>query len=1217
MINDVTHLPDFPALQQLARALWRNGSVRGAALLVGAGFTRNAVRPGVDTPAPPLWSDLVRDLVSQLYPHTPHDAPANPLRIAEEYRKYFGQAALDDFIRTRFPDRAWMHGPLHAELLGLPWSDVLTTNWDTLLERAAEDSMDYVYELVRSEADLTYARSPRIVKLHGSIGDVGPLIFAEEDYRTYPAKHAAFVNLARQVFIENELCLLGFSGEDPNFLQWAGWVRDQLGGSARRIYLVGNLHLPDATRKYLEAQNIAPIDLAPLVEKVPPAERHTAATRLFFDELKRAQPAPAHEWKLTPTNEYPLPVAGPDAYQRALKDDAFAAESLNKTRSLLKADRDKYPGWLVCPRNSRQSLQYRGNEVWLLRRSVLDRFEPEHRAELLYELLWPRTTAFLALEEPLVQAMTELLEQSTPTIEPSLRCEFAIALMRNARLSNHDDALDKWGKLVEAEASANSPSRIEAQYQRCLRARDRLDLNALAASLTTFDAADPVWRMRRAALHAEIGEYVQATRLIKEAAGDLDKRHRLDRGSLWVKSRLGWANWLSRGADAANLRSRSDSPRPREFKELLIDPSNEIEMIENAAEAIQSKRNEEDAEVVPSFDPGHYRDASSDIQIGGGDPALAALFELDQLIEVVGLPIRLNNVSLCGEAAISTVKIVYQQTVTWYVWLLRALHSHYDKPFNRYFGRIAIAKLSGDVSATLISITERGIAFWFERIRISQGPEHHDDLWHAVDQLRLLLIALSRLTVRMSEDNAKRALLHAFDLAKNLLIRHPWLLEALGDLARYAAAAIPRTRQGALALAVMEFPLSVEKGCDRRFWPDTVKWIWESIPDRPKDDPRWQHRIQQLIVAAGKGQPAREEAILRLAYLTIRKALTKEEEAAFGRALWSDVDGQEYALPSGTGLLASTFAQLPSINGIDPIARVRSRLFDVDLQAILALPQPLNTAVLSEKEAYLTSLRNTRPLGLTLDSDLAVRLFDQVVSWEPKDTDGRDPLRTSMMRGVTNRLRHHVGDVLACIVVPAMDVTDRTEQRARVLLEFGRRTKAWRSLPGLPYFVATASSITEDISTAIRRGLVASEDQHVGSAAIALVRWGELVNERILTELPRALVEQLIATIETRHEHGLHSLLGAALSLLKDGFLKASDAVRLMRALSDLLVETQYADVDLDSRKAVVVSLIRVECVKLATALQAHVHDDGSLHGWIDDAKSDSLPEVRFSIADV
>ncbi|MGA2843259.1 MAG: SIR2 family protein [Steroidobacteraceae bacterium] len=292
---DIASLPDYPALQQLARALWRNGSVRGASILVGAGLSKNAERPGAGSPEPPLWWELLEEMVERLYPHDRKAAPSNPLRIAEEYRTYFGQAGLDDFLRTRFPDRSWTPGPLHRDLLELPWEDVLTTNWDTLLERAAENSVDYSYEVVRTEADLTYAKSPRIVKLHGTIGDPGPLIFAEEDYRTYPAKYAAFVNFARQVFIENELCLVGFSGDDPNFLQWAGWVRDHLGGSARRIYLVGNLRLERATRRYLEAHNIAPIDLAPLVNGLPRKLQHAAATRIFIDELRKAKPVAAHD----------------------------------------------------------------------------------------------------------------------------------------------------------------------------------------------------------------------------------------------------------------------------------------------------------------------------------------------------------------------------------------------------------------------------------------------------------------------------------------------------------------------------------------------------------------------------------------------------------------------------------------------------------------------------------------------------------------------------------------------------------------------------------------------------------------------------------------------------------------------------------------------------------------------------------------------------------
>lgn len=1210
MIDDLAKLPDYPALQQFARALWRNGSIRGAALLVGAGFSKNAIRPGVDTPAPPLWFDLARDLVDQLYSGATRQAPTNPLRIAEEYRTYFGQAAMDDFIRTRFPDRAWLPGRLHADLLEFPWSDILTTNWDTLLERAAEGSVDATYDVVRSEADLPHARSPRIVKLHGSIGDVGPLIFAEEDYRTYPAKHAALVNLARQIFIENELCLLGFSGDDPNFLQWAGWVRDQLGGSARRIYLVGNLDLPPARRKFLEFHNIAPIDFAPIVGSVSPAERHETATRLFFDALTAAKPIPLHEWPLTPSSLYPLRSSGTGVFQRVHKDDAFAAELLDKTAALLKADRERYPGWFVCPRRFRQSLQYGGDEAWLLRSPVLALFDYPRRVEILYELLWRRTTGFHPLPEQLVHAITQLLEVAGTEFESNLRCYFAVALMRAARLSNDDVALDRWGKFVEASTLTDEAIRMEAQYQRCLRARDRLDLHALSTGLAALDSGDPIWRIRRAALHAEIGHYVEATKLIKDATVDLDKRHRLDRFSLWIKARLGWAAWLSHGVDAANVKRRFDATRPREFKELLIDPLKEIEHIENHAQGIEAKQRKNDVEVLPLFEPGHYRDSSGE----GRGGALYVLYELDQLIEVAGLPIRINNVGICSEAVVSSVNVAYQQTVGWYVWLLRALHSHRDESFDRYFGRVAIAQLSSAVSDALILVVNQAISYWLDLIKVSQSPEHRDDLMHAGDQLRLHLTALSRLTVRMSEDEAQRAFERALELATDSLIWHHWLLEALGELANYALAALSKKRQGKLALVSMEYPLSDEKKVEKRFWPSIVEATWESIPDRSQDDGRWKHRVNQLIQAAQKGQPAREEAVLRLAYLAIRKVLTAEEESAFGDSLWSETDEQENALPSTTNLLFSTIAQLPSPDGIDAISRVRARVFGVDLQAILALPEPLDSRVLADKQSHLISLLHAKQIGLTLGEDQAVRLFDQMVSWTPMKADADDPFGTSMVTDFTDSVLSHIGVILMDAVIPDMNDSSRTEHRARALLAFISGTKAWHGLAGLPYFLVATPSMIDEVAMMVRRGLVGTVHQRVSNATAALVRWAALVKDRVLPELPSALIEQLISTIETRHEHGLHALLDVALVLLKDGFIKDAHPVRLMRAMGDLLVETEYADIDIASRKAVSVSLTRVECVKLAMVLRELVDDDGTLCEWINAAKCDPLPEVRFSV---
>ena len=193
----IESLPDFPAIQQIQRALWGVAETRGAAVMVGAGFSRNALLPAPNSPTPPLWTDFCRLMAERIHPDA-RKAPADPLRLAEEYVAELGRAALEGLIHELVRDGEWLPGPLHDKLLSLPWTDVLTTNWDTLLERAAETSDQQTYESVKSVADIPRTRSPRIVKLHGSVPS-GPFIFTEDDYRTYPRRYPPFVNLVQQV----------------------------------------------------------------------------------------------------------------------------------------------------------------------------------------------------------------------------------------------------------------------------------------------------------------------------------------------------------------------------------------------------------------------------------------------------------------------------------------------------------------------------------------------------------------------------------------------------------------------------------------------------------------------------------------------------------------------------------------------------------------------------------------------------------------------------------------------------------------------------------------------------------------------------------------------------------------------------------------------------------------------------------------------------------
>jgi hypothetical protein len=69
----VEALQDYPALKKLAGVLWRqDSSYRGAAVMVGAGFSRCAAQSGDSTRLMPLWMDFSRKLATELDPGDPN-----------------------------------------------------------------------------------------------------------------------------------------------------------------------------------------------------------------------------------------------------------------------------------------------------------------------------------------------------------------------------------------------------------------------------------------------------------------------------------------------------------------------------------------------------------------------------------------------------------------------------------------------------------------------------------------------------------------------------------------------------------------------------------------------------------------------------------------------------------------------------------------------------------------------------------------------------------------------------------------------------------------------------------------------------------------------------------------------------------------------------------------------------------------------------------------
>jgi hypothetical protein len=371
-------------IEILARELAKRDGRGGgrATAIIGAGFSRNADPQSGSRRKFPLWRDIVRPLIDELVPPCPRcptDGPcpvdaqqvcklalrrrtlfddaagaSGMMSLGDKFEAQRGKARLRAALKTAVPDEDYVPGKAHQFLVRLPWADIFTTNWDTLLERAV-DAYDRSYDTVVTVEQIASTSSPRIVKLHGCVRAGTPLIFTEEDFRAYPATFAPFVSLVQQSLMENVVVLFGFSGADPNFRAWHGWVRDHLGRHTQPLYMV-TLKPTDAVDVHLMSRRlINPIDLS---NKWPNADENVKIEN-FLRELDR---------RLRTLRDN---LDWPSSRRLLLEGDSAGGPA--KDLKDWKRRIDAFPGWLVAPARNRADLLESLDEAIL---AALDPVEP-------------------------------------------------------------------------------------------------------------------------------------------------------------------------------------------------------------------------------------------------------------------------------------------------------------------------------------------------------------------------------------------------------------------------------------------------------------------------------------------------------------------------------------------------------------------------------------------------------------------------------------------------------------------------------------------------------------------------------------------------------------------------------------------------------------------------------------------------------------------------
>ena len=321
-------------IKEIAEAM----SANHAAVMIGAGFSKNADKISSTDKWFKNWNELSDMFYETVYGNAgPGKEYNSSLRLAQEVEITVGRPKLENILKEAVPDEDYGPSEVYTKLMELPWRDVFTTNYDTLLERAA----DKVSKRRYNQEDLVNSNdAPRILKLHGSFPSQRPFIITEEDYRTYPIKFAAMVNTVQQALLENVFCMIGFSCEDPNFLSWIGWIHDNLGkSSSQKIYMISIEHISEAKQKLLFDKNIIVVDLQELYPEKEIPER----LKSFFENLRKLieEKDKKDQWF-------------------DLSEIAISAEnSFEEKTKKLKVLNNSYPGWIFLP----WKMKYKVNRV--------------------------------------------------------------------------------------------------------------------------------------------------------------------------------------------------------------------------------------------------------------------------------------------------------------------------------------------------------------------------------------------------------------------------------------------------------------------------------------------------------------------------------------------------------------------------------------------------------------------------------------------------------------------------------------------------------------------------------------------------------------------------------------------------------------------------------------------------------------------------------------
>lgn len=966
-------LPDQLHIEQIRKKLWNNSTIGQVSVMVGAGFSLNANKISEHSSNFLLWNELIKKMKDDLYPYQDNSinsATSEALKLANEYEMVFGRQALDELILKSLPDTNYTPGDLHKLLLSLPWSDVFTTNYDTLLERTTKYVYDRKYSVVVTPSDIASASRPRIVKLHGSFPSYRPFIITEEDYRTYPSKFSPFINMVQQSIMENILCLIGFSGDDPNFLNWIGWVKDTIGKNSNQIYFIGFVN--QSQRRILEARGIITIDLSPLFpdDKYSINEKHRKSLEWFLINLKTGKKLDITEWpklenssfkQYTDRNDLPhIPIT---EYEYSYIDGTLRScgfnQKLGKNNLISLINewskiRKSYPGWVIAPKSKREYIRTNTNSYNIL--SELMELNLHEQLSLVYELNWRYEIALTPLAESIANNMTEIIENIDPfknrvklnnnvvtleQYENKLKedvsyknykldyskikkewIELAFSLLRFSREELNRNLFETIKSKIEKSICNSNEYKSRLCYEVAMWELTIRDENNIRLMLDEWEEIDniPIYNIKRAGILAEIGELKKAEEVSEKALNDIRKNIIPGEVDVSILSQEGWAMLLVKSIKNNNSYYRSDiqyhkeyTDRWRVLNEYNCDPWSEIEWMRDVIAMSDPSQNK--SSITSEFDRGMI---TRHFSLGESiDEQIYISYSFIKMLENIGIPHRFGNTTMFKKSAINAAKWISKYSPAWALSTL--IRCDEQKELNFIISRDKLQSINDNKINDYFKIFSNALDIAIVN-EPSNGYSHH---FYPI-QIKNLSEIVSRLIIRLNDEQIYIVYNIVLKMYKSFRIQRDYTINKyIGILLKRLFKNMTNTQKLNKIKELLQIDIYMEKQYKihredyQVFLFDYINFDYNIINNEDSTMHEFKNIIEEIFeLLKDKDIAVKDRAFVRLKKLYKLGLLNEKEKEVFGHILWRDVD-EFNKLPVSTKFLKNIDINLPSPNDID------------------------------------------------------------------------------------------------------------------------------------------------------------------------------------------------------------------------------------------------------------------------------------------------------------